>query len=34
MARVNVYIHGLNLYRGALHDTPYRWLNLCKRTRG
>ncbi len=30
VARVNVYIDGLNLYNGALRDTPYRWLNLCK----
>ncbi len=33
-ARVNVYIHGLNLYNGALHDTPYRWLDLGYLSRG
>jgi uncharacterized LabA/DUF88 family protein len=26
--RTYVYIDGFNLYRGALRDTPYRWLNL------
>ncbi len=30
MARVNVYVDGLNLYNGALRDTPYRWLDLRK----
>lgn len=26
--RTYVYIDGFNLYRGALKDTPYRWLDL------
>ena len=30
MARVNVYVDGLNLYNGALRGTPYRWLDLQK----
>ena len=32
--RAIVYIDGLNLYYGALKDTPYKWLNLeqlCRR---
>jgi NYN domain len=28
MAIVNVYIDGLNLYYGAVRDSPYRWLDL------
>lgn len=28
MARVNVYIDGLNLYHRKLEGTPYKWLNL------
>ena len=34
MARVNVYVDGLNLYYGALRDSPYRWLDLGKLSRG
>ena len=34
MATVNVYIDGLNLYYGALRDSPYRWLDLLKLSRG
>lgn len=30
MARVNVYVDGLNLYNGALRGSPYRWLDLGK----
>ena len=30
MTRVNVYVDGLNLYNGALRDTPYRWLDIRK----
>ena len=30
MARVNVYVDGLNLYNGALRGTPYRWIDLQK----
>ena len=30
MARVNVYVDGLNLYNGALRGTPHRWLDLRK----
>ncbi len=30
MARVNVYVDGLNLYNGALRKSPYRWLDLGK----
>ncbi len=34
MATVNVYIDGLNLYYGALRNSPYRWLDLRKLSRG
>ena len=34
MARVNVYVDGLNLYYGALRNSPYRWLDLRKLSRG
>ena len=34
MATVNVYIDGLNLYYGALRDSPYRWLDLRKLSQG
>ena len=34
MAKVNVYIDGLNLYYGALRNSPYRWLDLGKLSRG
>jgi len=27
--RANIYVDGLNLYYGALKDTPYRWLNIA-----
>ena len=30
MARVNVYVDGLNLYNGALRGSSYRWLDLEK----
>lgn len=30
MAKVNVYIDGLNLYNGALRGTRYRWLDPLK----
>jgi hypothetical protein len=30
MARVNVYIDGLNLYHRKLEGTKYKWLNLKK----
>lgn len=33
MARVNVYVDGLNLYNGALRGSPYRWLDLGKLSR-
>ena len=33
MATVNVYVDGLNLYNGALRDTPYRWLDVRKLSR-
>ena len=33
MARVNVYVDGLNLYYGALRDGPHRWLDLWKLSR-
>ena len=32
--RSDVYIDGLNLYYGALRDSPYRWLDLMKLSRG
>ena len=34
MAKVNVYVDGLNLYYGALRDSPYRWLDLLRLSRG
>ena len=34
MATVNVYIDGLNLYYGALRNSPYRWLDLRKLSQG
>ena len=34
MATVNVYVDGLNLNYGALRDSPYRWLDLRKLSRG
>ena len=34
LPRVNVYVDGLNLYNGALRDTPYRWLDRRKLSRG
>lgn len=33
MARVNVYVDGLNLYNGALRGSSYRWLDLRKLSR-
>ena len=29
MPRTNVYVDGLNLYYGAVKDSPYRWLDLA-----
>ncbi|MCY3655648.1 MAG: NYN domain-containing protein [Chloroflexi bacterium] len=34
MARVNVYVDGLNLYYGVARNTPYRWLNLRRLSEG
>ena len=34
MAKVNAYVDGLNLYYGALRDSPYRWLDLGKLSPG
>ena len=34
LPRVNVYVDGLNLYNGALRDTPCRWPHLRKLSRG
>lgn len=33
MARVNLYVDGLNLYNGALRGSSYRWLDLGKLSR-
>ncbi len=30
MTKTNVYIDGFNLYRAALRNTPYKWLNLAE----
>ena len=34
LARVNVYVDGLNLYYGVARNTPYRWLNLRRLSEG
>lgn len=34
MARVNVYVDGLNLYYGVARNTRYRWLDLRKLSEG
>ena len=28
--KANIYVDGLNLYYGALKNTPYRWLDIAK----
>jgi uncharacterized LabA/DUF88 family protein len=28
--RTNIYVDGFNLYFGALRNTPYKWLDICK----
>lgn len=34
LARVNVYVDGLNLYYGVARNTRYRWLNLRRLSEG